>query len=110
MTMNAHNSSKPDQKITVKINSELIELIPAFLETRGKDIRAMNKALETADYEIIERIGHGMKGAGGGFGFEAITEIGSFIEKAAQDKDAVRMQEGIDALSHYMQHLEVIYG
>lgn len=107
MTVKTHDALK---KIIVKIDTELMELIPAFLENRGTDILTMNKALETGDYVIIERTGHGMKGAGAGFGFEAITEIGAFIEKAAQDKDDVRVQEGIDKLSYYMQHLEVIYG
>ena len=108
--MKAHPKEKNEQKITVKIDSELIELIPAFLVNRGTDIQVMINALKTGDYEMMERIGHGMKGAGGGFGFEAITEIGASIEKAAKDKDAARVQECIDALSHYIQHLEVIYG
>lgn len=109
MSMKMHDSSKRVQKIIVKIDPELIELIPAFLENRGTDIQLMNKALKASDYEIIERTGHGMKGAGAGFGFEAITEIGAALEKAAQDKDSELIQKGIDALSHYVQNLEIIY-
>ena len=108
--METHSKEKKDQKNTVKIDLELAELIPAFLVNRGTDIQVMTKALKAGDYEMIERIGHGMKGAGAGFGFEAITEIGASIEKAAKDKDAALAQEYIDALSHYMQHIEVIYG
>ena len=110
MTVKTDDPSKEDKRIIVKIDPELTELIPDFLKNRGTDIQIMNKALKTEDYEIIERTGHGMKGAGAGFGFESITEIGEFIEKAAQDKDSALVQEGIDKLSHYMQHIEVIYG
>ncbi len=97
-------------KIIIKIDPELMELIPAFLNNRYADILLMQDALKKGDYEIIERAGHGMKGSGAGFGFEAITEIGKSLEKAAQDKDVASIQESINRLSDYMKHIEVIYG
>ena len=99
----------PKEKIKVKIDSELIELIPAFLVNRGTDIQVMNEALKTGDSIIIERTGHGMKGAGAGFGFDAITEIGAKIESAAKNKDWEIIQKAIEELGNYLRHLEVVY-
>jgi histidine phosphotransfer protein HptB len=102
-------SSRSDRKLTVKIDSELAGLIPAFIENRAVDIRIMTRAVETGDYAAVERIGHGMKGAGAGFGFDLVTEIGASIEKAAKAKDIPGMQQGIAALSEYMARVEVVY-
>ena len=107
--METHDQLNDGQKIIVKIDAELTELIPAFLENRVADIQSMHKALKAGDYEIIQRIGHGMKGAGAGFGFEAISEIGTCIETAAKGKDGEGIQKAINELGNYIQHLEVIY-
>ena len=107
--METHDQLNEGQKIIVRVDAELAELIPAFLENRGTDIQLMQKALKIGDYEIIERTGHGMKGAGSGFGFDAVTEIGTRIEAAAKNKDWEVIQKAIDELGNYLQHLEVIY-
>ena len=107
--METHDQLNESQKIIVRVDAELAELIPAFLENRGIDIQLMHKALKTGDYEIIERTGHGMKGAGSGFGFDAVTDIGTRIEAAAKNKDWEVIQKAIDELGNYLQHLEVIY-
>ncbi len=95
--------------IVIKVDSELAELIPRFLENRGADIKVMHEALKNGEYELIERIGHGMKGAGSGFGFDAVTEIGTGIESAARSHDSEGIRKEIEALEHYLQHLEVVY-
>ena len=107
--MEMHDQLNEGQKIIVRVDAELSELVPAFLVNRGMDIQLMHKALKTGDYEIIERTGHGMKGAGSGFGFDAVTEIGACIEAAAKNKDWEVIQKAIDELGNYLQRLEVVY-
>ena len=98
-----------DSKIIVKINPELAELIPTFLKNRGTDIPTMLEALKTGDYIAIERTGHGMKGSGSGFGFDAISEIGGLIEEAAKQKNESEVKKGIEDFSNYMSRIEIIY-
>lgn len=93
----------------VKVHRELAELIPQFIQNRNADIKSMKDALIPGDYEFIQRIGHGMKGAGGGFGFDVITEIGAVIENAAKIKNLEGIEKGIEDLSVYMKNLEVVY-
>ncbi len=95
--------------IYVKVDKELAELIPQFIKNRADDIKSLRERLLKGDYELIERIGHGMKGAGGGFGFDGITEIGARIEKAAKNKNFDETQKEIEGLSDYMKNLEVVY-
>ena len=107
--MEAHDQSKTGKKVVVKVDAELAELIPAFLKNREADILAMCESIPKGDYEIIQRIGHGMKGAGSGFGFDAISEIGKEIEAAAQNKDFEGIQKGIHELEIFLRHLEIAY-
>lgn len=95
--------------IVIKVDPELAELIPRFLENRSSDVKTMREALPKGDFELIQRIGHGMKGAGSGFGFDAVTEIGTRIESAAKVRDSESIQKEIEALDYYLQHLEVVY-
>jgi hypothetical protein len=50
-----------------------------------------------------------MKGVGGCFGFDAITKIGSALEQAAKKKDDAEVLEQIDALSAFLNRIEVIF-
>ena len=64
-------------KIIIHADIDLEDLIPGFLENRRKDIVEIGSLLASDDYETIQRLGHSMKGAGGGYGFDEITYIGS---------------------------------
>ena len=107
--MATDNQTNENKKIIVKIDPEVAGLIPAFLKNRNADVQLMLETLKKDDYVIIERTGHGMKGAGSGFGFDAITEIGAHIEKAAKQKDTGEIKRWIDELANYLERLEVTY-
>jgi HPt (histidine-containing phosphotransfer) domain-containing protein len=107
--METNKSGGQDKKIIIKIDPEVSELIPAFLKNRETDTQLLFEALSKEDYEKIERIGHGMKGAGAGFGFDAITEIGARIEKSAKLKDVFEIGKEIQELSEYVRSIEVVY-
>jgi len=98
-----------DRKILVRVDPDLADLIPGFLDNRRKDITAMQEALVQSDYETIRVLGHSMKGAGGGYGFETITEIGAALEKAAKGKSSETIRRWIGELSVYLDRVEIIY-
>lgn len=97
------------QKIVVTVDEEIEDLVPGFLENRHRDVKTLEEALEKGDYETIRSLGHKMKGAGGGYGFDAITDIGMALENAAKDSDAQEIQGRIQELTHYLEHVEVVY-
>ena len=82
--------------ILVRANPKLADLIPGFLQNRRRDVIAMLEALDRSDFATVESLGHGMKGAGGSWGFQAITDIGAALEQAARsaDDDASRSASG----------------
>ena len=108
--MTQDSDGSKDGKILVRADPDLADLIPGFLENRRKDVTAMLAALETGDFETVRILGHSMKGAGGGYGFDAITEIGSALEQAAKRADAEASRKWAGELSRYLDQVEVIYG
>jgi hypothetical protein len=50
-----------------------------------------------------------MKGAGGSYGFDAITDIGKSLEQAAMAKDSGGIKQMVQELSAYLDRVEVVY-
>ena len=68
---------------------------------------AMLDALDRGDFETVENLGHGMKGAGGSWGFQAITDIGAALEQAAESADTAMSRKWVGELSSYLDRVEV---
>ena len=98
-----------EEKIIVHVDADLEPIMPRFFELRCEDIEAINRNIEKGDYETIIRIGHSMKGAGGGYGFDYISEIGKAIEMAAKENNTEDIRRWVDELSIYLEKVEVVY-
>lgn len=98
-----------DGKIVVVVDEDLQDLIPGYLENRRKDIAEMAAALERGDFETIRFLGHKMKGTGGGYGFDRITEIGEALEDAAKRSQTQEIRDQIDRLQVYLDNVEVTF-
>lgn len=96
-------------KIAVKVDQELLDLIPEFLLERVNDLKKINEALVENDLDIIKSIGHIMKGTGGGYGFDKITEIGSVIENAANACNTEEISRQALILEDYLERVEIVY-
>jgi len=65
------------EKIVVTIDSDLEDLIPGFLSNRRKELVSLKQANTEGKAETIRSIGHSLKGVGGGYGFDVLSEIGA---------------------------------
>ncbi len=99
---------KPD-RIKVSVDPDLETLIPAFLQHRFAEITLLREALERADYEAIQTLGHTIKGVGGGYGFKGLTPIASAIERAAKGRNNQDIQIGIKDLVDYLNRVDIVY-
>ncbi|GBD37982.1 hypothetical protein HRbin37_00227 [bacterium HR37] len=98
-----------ERRFKVYVDSELSEIVPVFLSNRRKDIELISRALESEDFESIKRVGHMMKGSGGGYGFDFITDLGRKIEEAAGKRDEVRVRRYMEELLLFLDTVEVVY-
>ena len=94
--------------ILVRANPRLADLIPGFLQNRRQDVIALLAALDRSDFATVESLGHGMRGAGGSWGFQAITDIGAALEQAAESADGEASLKWVGELSSYLDRVEVV--
>jgi len=79
---------------------DLAEILQLFVEELPQRIAALNDALGREDYQTIARLAHQLKGAAGGYGFPAITEVAAQLEKtAALQRDLSRLATEINELA-----------
>ena len=96
-------------RITVRIDRDLEDIVPAFLANRQKDLQTIRSALAEHDFDAIRVLGHRMKGDGGGYGFDRITEIGGVMELAASRRDYPAIEQHTAELEDFLTRVTVIY-
>ena len=95
--------------IRVVADEDIADLIPGYLEHRAEDVAAIHSAIDGGDFEVVRVLGHSMKGSGGGYGFDGVTEIGAALEAAGKEADPVAATHALAALEDYLRRVEVIY-
>lgn len=94
---------------TVQVDKMLEDLIPGFLANRRHDIVAIRQAVSEGNLEVIKDLAHTMKGTGGGYGFEDITETGKNIENAAKQKNFDTILQLIGELENYINTVDIVF-
>lgn len=96
-----------EQTTVVYVDEELADLIPEFLENRRRDVETITRLVQAGNYEELTRLGHTMKGTGGGYGFTEISEIGQGIEEASARGDREAITTLCDRLAAYLAGVTV---
>lgn len=96
-------------RVVVELDAELSDLVPGFLKRKRDDAAAILEAIQRADLGTIARLGHKLKGEGGSFGLDAITELGAALERAAARRDLEASRQQAVALRDFLERLEVVY-
>lgn len=104
----SHPGEDVPAPIRIHVDPELASLIPGFLANRRADIGLILAAVNRGDFETARVLGHSMKGSGGGYGFEGITDIGGDIETAAKQGDSTVIRTHVTALSSYLARVEIV--
>ncbi len=94
-------------RIMVRVDPELLELIPEFLANRRADLARVARALEAGDWEVVGDAGHRLLGVGGFFGFQAVSALGARLEQAAQRRDRAAVEAARRELEDYLARVEV---
>ncbi len=81
------------KKFTVKVNSELMPLIPQFLASRWADRKQMEQSIQKKDFDALSDLGHLLQGTPGCFGFVYLVQLGKRMEKAAKTKNLEKLKE-----------------
>lgn len=97
------------EMIRVAVDPDLEALIPGFLDNRRKDLLSLRDALLRGDIQSLQSTGHSLKGVGGGYGFNGLSELGAEIEKAAKAGEIGGIGPVVDRLGDYLDRVEVVF-
>ncbi len=101
--------SESGKRFSLEISRDLEDIVPIFLANRRKDLQTLRDALTEQDFKTIQTLGHRMKGDGGGFGFDRISDIGTALELAAQCHDRSTVEQHIAHLDDFLRRVTVTY-
>jgi HPt (histidine-containing phosphotransfer) domain-containing protein len=98
-----------DHKFIIEVKQHLAPIVPSFLLNCRKKIETAKIALGQHKLDDVRTIGHHFKGAGGGYGFPQISDLGSTIEISAGAGDEEAIAKHLNELSHFLDTIEVVY-
>jgi HPt (histidine-containing phosphotransfer) domain-containing protein len=98
----------PD-RVIVEVDQDLSDLIPGFLAHKRDDVAAIFEAVARRDYAKVKAIAHRIKGEGGSYGFDSMTELGRSLEQAATTRDDSAVTTLARQLLSYMDRLEIVF-
>jgi PAS domain S-box-containing protein len=96
-------------KIVVEVDADLSDLIPDYLVHKRADSTALDAAIERSDFTAIGALGHRMKGDGGSYGFDPISEIGAHLMDAARRRDGSDARRLAYQFADYLARIEVVF-
>lgn len=98
-----------NEEIVIEVDCELECVIPGFLECRFNDCLLIDNLLLENNLEEISRLGHRLKGTGGSYGFDAISDIGLDLEVAVAQEDLKAIHTARNSLESYLKKVKIVY-
>jgi CheY-like chemotaxis protein len=91
----------------INLDESILPLVPDYLKSRIEDIQKIRQALENNNFNVIEDLGHKMKGSGKCYGFEKISMFGHRIEIFAREGNADEIAESVGQMQEYLSALHL---
>lgn len=100
--------TSPEGRIAAIVDADLLDLAPAYLESRREDVNELRASLARGDLSEVQRIGHKLKGSGRSYGFPEISNLGRELEAASGRDDTAMIMALIDRLESYLTNVVVL--
>jgi CheY-like chemotaxis protein/HPt (histidine-containing phosphotransfer) domain-containing protein len=101
-------AAKPGPEV-VYLDPDVADLIPRFLDNRRRDLITLREAAGAGDMDSVSRMGHMLKGVGGGYGFDRIAELGGRLELAAATGQTA-VHATIAELADHIASVRILFG
>ena len=96
------------EPITVAVDEDILDLVPIYLENRRVELETGRRALAEGEFETLRIMGHTMRGSGGGYGMDRITEIGTGLEEDAKSSDSEKVGVWLEELADFLERVRVV--
>ena len=84
-------------------DDEWAEMQEMYVNHTSKELLSIIENLETKSFDSLRTFGHNIKGSGGMYGFNEVTEIGAVIEAAAKDEDMALIKSNLNDLDLFLK-------
>ena len=91
---------------SVRVDSDLLELLPAYIADRNADLQVIDVSLGDSDFRRIWRVGHSMMGTASAYGFDRLNELGRDLRDSAQGFDRAGVVRASRLLRDYLVEVE----
>ena len=98
----SENNQMPEPEIDPIVQS----LLPNYIKSRRLEVFQLQRLLAANSFEKIRLIGHNLRGSGGLYGLNPISEIGQQIEEGALNCDQSTLHKAIQALQYFLEGLD----
>lgn len=85
----------------------MIDLVEEFVNELPQRLSSLQRAFESQQIEEVRSLAHQLKGAGGGHGYQILTEKAGILEKQAVDGDLEAIKSGIEDLVQVIARVAV---
>jgi len=94
-------------KILLRAEPSVKELLPGFLENRRRDLERLGEALRAGDLAAIRDLGHNIRAFSRVYGIDELTEMGEAIRCAAEECSTPRIVDLQGRLADYLSRVEL---
>lgn len=88
-------------------DEDYAELLEMFAETLPKKRQQLQELHAKGDFDELAKFAHQLKGAGGGYGFQGMTDIARELELDCRAEETNRVQTRVETLLDYLDRIVV---
>jgi len=94
-------------KLRLRAEPAVKELLPGFLENRRRDLERLREALHAGDLAAIRDLGQNIRCFSRVYGLDELTEMGEQIRSAAEACSTLRIEQLQRRLADYLARVEL---
>ncbi len=85
----------------------MADILPDYINSLPQQVAGLQKAANAGEWKALQQMAHQIKGAGGGYGFSAITDTARQVEEFSKAaSDIASIQKSVDALIQTIRSVE----
>ena len=84
-------------------DEEWAEMQEMYVTHTSKELEKIKTQLNLDSIDSIRTFGHNIKGSGGMYGFNEVTELGLLIENAAKEGNLDSIKSNLEVLEEFLQ-------
>lgn len=89
------------------VERDVYPLAKRFLARQERALKGLETAMRSGDFARVKGMGHDLKGSGGAYGLDTLSQLGSQLEAAADAKDAERVGTLLAQLEEKLSRVEL---